>query len=224
VDRRIAVNIDRRKLLTPLLAGLTPLVFASTGLAAMSEDTWDLTLSNTFADGPIWATVNIKADTADGTVMFTVDAMDVQPQYGTLNNFGIDAFGFNYNGNVDGPANWSVALPSSWSESYDKNLSEFGLFLVKEQGTGSTRQDPLMFTLTLDTFSQAVAGNFAFGSDGGTGEFFAAHIAGINQGDGEGDIGSHWVSGSSPHVPAPGAAILAMIGFGLIGKIKRRLG
>ena len=106
-------------------------------------------------------------------------------------------------------------------EDENKNLDGFGTFLVQEkQGGGGDEQDPLMFTLTLDTFSQAVADNFAFGADGGTGVFFAAHIRGINAQD-EQLPGSHWVGGDDP-IPAPGAAILAMIGFAMVGKIKRR--
>jgi hypothetical protein len=172
-----------------------------------SSGSWLLTESNTFADGVNYGVVDIVADSTAGTVTFTVTAFDVQPLYGPLDNFGIQAFGFN---SALDPSGWSVALPDGWSQD-SGNLDGFGFFAVSEDGVGWNRQNPLVFTITLDDASQAVVGNFVLMSTGTAGEghaYFAAHVAGFGTGP-----GSHYIAA----VPAPGAVLLAAMGLGLIG-------
>src|SRR5690554_1586349 len=82
-------------------------------------------------------------------------------------------------------------------------LSAFGVFSVTEVTNGANhRANPLIFTITLPNPEEAVASNFAVPSTGTAGEanqFFAAHVAGFFDGE-----ASHWIGGSTPHLPEPG--------------------
>lgn len=191
-------------------------LFVGQASATMTEGTWLLDQSNTFADGVEYGTVHIEADSASGEVLFEVDAA-IPPSYGTVNNFGIQKFGFNFQGLTSTPDDWVVALPSHWSQ--DDNggvISGFGDFTVSEDTTGAHRQDPLVFTITLPTPAEAIASNFAVLSQGNAGEgnqFFAAHVAGFSNG------GSHFIGGSTPWtiVPEPGMMVFLAAGLGLAG-------
>ena len=185
---------------------------AQSAAGITSSGSWMLNQSNTFADGVNYGYVDIVADSTAGagTVTFTVFAYNIPPLYGPLDNFGIQAFGFN--SSLD-PSAWSIDLPDGWTQGYGQ-LDGFGFFLVNEDGVGWSRQNPLEFTITLDDPSQAVVGNFVLWSSGNPGQgsaLFAAHIAGFETGP-----GSHFV-GSTVAVPAPGAVLLAAMGLGLIG-------
>lgn len=63
-------------------------------------------------------------------------------------NFGIQKFGFNYNEDIGGDIGELETFvkddPTKWKVQYSKNMSEFGVYLSEESGTGSTRQDPLV--------------------------------------------------------------------------------
>jgi len=201
------------------LFGLT--LVTSSVRANITSGSWIMDQSNTFADGTPYGQVDIEANDIAGTVKFTVDAFDVQPLYGTLTNFGLQKFGFNFDNVTSLPSAWTLALPGGWSQGTSSNLDGFGNFEVKEAGTGQYRQDPLMFTITLPTatVSEAIASNFAVLPGGNPSEgsfFFAAHVAGFGN-----NPGSHYIGGSTV-VPVPGAAALGALGLGIVGWVNRR--
>jgi hypothetical protein len=162
----------------------------------------------------------IDADDSTGMVTFTVDANDIQPLYGTLDNFGIQKFGFNVTDTSILSSISSMVLPTGWTFSIlpSNSLSMFGVFEATTQGTGGTRQDPLEFALNFGDTSLAVASNFVAPSSNGY--YFAAHVAGYANGP-----GSHWIASTGPNtqVPAPGAIALGVIGLVSLGFSRRRV-
>lgn len=190
--------------------------------ASMTSTSYMFNVSNTYPTVQDYGTVTIEADDSTGMVKFIVDAKDVQPLYGNLNNFGIQKFGFNVTDNSILSSISSMTLPSGWSLKIQPNnsLSMFGVFEATTAGNGNSRQDPLEFALTLGDASKAVASNFAATSSNGF--LFAAHVAGYQNGP-----GSHWIAAiggpiSNPQVPAPGALALGIVGLFSLGLTKRR--
>jgi hypothetical protein len=89
-------------------------------------------------------------------------------------NFGVQAFGFNfYNGDTNCLSN-NIDMPDGWSAKTSKNMSEFGVFVERASGTGSSRQNPLIINVCSScgdlTESDLVVKN-------AQGYAFAAHIA-----------------------------------------------
>jgi hypothetical protein len=210
---------------------VTSLLWSGHAYAGISGNAWWLDQSNEFSDGVNYGKVTIVANSNPGvgTVEFRVDAFNVQPTYGTLNNFGIQSFGFNYQ-NLSSPLTASMVSgldDPNWTVA-SGNQDGFGFFEVTLSGDGDSRRNPLEFTITLPTASDAVLDNFTVLSEklngGVPGEgqvFFAAHVAGFANGP-----GSHYVGGwgeDPDYVPAPPAVILGLVGLGAVSFVKRRV-
>jgi hypothetical protein len=72
--------------------------------------------SNVFPDGTAFGSVKIDADSALGTVKFTVDAF-TPAVYGPIGpNFGIQSFGFNFQNLTSAASAWTTLLPAGWSQ------------------------------------------------------------------------------------------------------------
>lgn len=206
----------KKKVLMMLVVGVL-LSVANVASATITTGSWYMDQSALLLDGINYGQVDILADDASGVVSFTVDAFFLDG-WGLNGPFGIDRFGFNYT-NITNPADFVFNFPSAWSANGAGNMDGFGLFLERLEGTGSTRQDPLVFDITLKAGdeAEAVASNFAVLSTGYAGEgnaFFAAHIAGFASGvyDEYGyEIKSNYIGGSSA-VPEPASLLLLSLG------------
>jgi len=114
----------------------TTMAFAVIGPIPIDE-------SNVLPDGQGYGTVTVTLlpsycpGSYDG-VQITVDAN--QNLLSPLGNFGIQKFGFNYNGNQ---ADLTVTGPTGWSINTGGNISEFGVFMEEPTGGGQTRHDPV---------------------------------------------------------------------------------
>jgi hypothetical protein len=121
-----------------------------------------------------WVTLTLQPDACPGAldgVEIMVDANEAILIPGT--NFGIQAFGFNYNGNINCLKN-NIDMPDGWSAKTSKNMSEFGVFVERTIGTGSTRENPLIINVC-SSCGDLGEGDLAVKN--AQGYAFAAHIA-----------------------------------------------
>jgi hypothetical protein len=123
-------------------------------------------------------------------------------------NFGIQQFGFN----VNTSAPLIINYPTGWSLKQDKNLDGYKMFDILEKGTGSTRKNPLTFSITSTdpiSVSEFIVLN-------GAGYPFAVHIADFTATTATGTTkDSAWFS--TVPVPEPGILILLGIAMSAIG-------
>jgi len=171
-----------------------------------------------FPEGTNYLKVTIS-DGVDGNIDFTVETSDsLRDQAGS--NYGIQSFSFNFG---DSGANaGNLLLPDGWgiNGSGDKspNASIYGKFDVQLTGTGSSRQDPLQFSIVgvADDTPEDYIQKFSSRDT-----LFAAHVAGF---DSSLDSLSVTMSGAtsaqfggSSVVPLPPAAWLMMSGLAVLG-------
>ncbi len=169
----------------------------------------------TWADGVNYLLVTISDSVSNpGDIEFLVTPLATLTT-SAGSNFGIQRFGFNTTGAGNALTAANIIDPAGWSTS-SGNLDGFGSFEVREDGTGSNRQNPLFFRIT------GIAGDTIFdyavnGLGGAQGTyFFAAHVAGMNVGPGSAYFGG------STLVPVPAAVWLFGSALGLLGGVTRR--
>ena len=133
-------------------------------------------------------------------------------------NFGIQAFGFNSTRTLTAA---NIVDPSGWTTGTG-NLDGFGAYQVREDGSGSNRQHPLLLRITGLT-GDIVSDYAVAGPGGGQGAYyFAAHVAGMTPVGGETSAyfgGNHTMF---QVVPVPAAAWLFGSALGLAGFLRRR--
>jgi hypothetical protein len=144
---------------TPLLAVIGPIPIDESNVLpdGQSYGTVTVTLLPGFCPGPY-----------DG-VQIVVDAN--QSLLTPLSNFGIQKFGFNYNGS---PADLTVTGPTGWSINMGGTMSEFGVFMEEPTGGGQTRHDPLTVQVC-NCCKDMMEGDVIVKNN--LGYTFAAHIA-----------------------------------------------
>jgi hypothetical protein len=203
-------------------AGTAAAILFMAGSANAASMSYFLDQSSDLVNGVNYAKVTIS-DGVDGDIDFTVEVfVDAFPT--PLGDpFGMQTFSFNYDSALDLPegnissANIVDINPDSWRIFENKNANGFGKFEFQAQGDGSSRTEILTFTIS-GVVGDTIA-SYAVGKDGGDGEFFAAHIAGYD--DGVSGNPSGYFSGSTA-VPIPAAAWLFGSGLLMLGGLKRR--
>ncbi|MSR10045.1 MAG: hypothetical protein EXR82_11105 [Gammaproteobacteria bacterium] len=207
------------------LALVTGCVFAAPSQAATVS--YFLNQSNTLPDGINYLQVTISDEGAPGSIDFKVEVL--QPLLDLAgDNFGIQKFAFNILPGVGATASDVDALPANWRARNAGRMSGFGRFDVRLQGRGSSRQDPLTFSITgvtLDTILSYV--DLSTGRSPQGRSLFAAHVAGFNLGNCGGPrkgggqcVTSAYFGGSGNAVPAPPAVWL--LATGIAGLAVRR--
>ena len=181
-----------------------------------------LNQSNALPDGINYAQVTISDSTTTvGDIDFLVEVITSAFSVSEGANFGMQTFSFNYDAALSiSDTNIINIDPSSWTISQNANAGGgFGKFEFEPSGTGSSRTEVLLFSITGVNGDSPMS--YAIGSTlhPNSGEFFATHIAGFDLTEG---VTSAQFAGSSP-VPVPAAAWLFASGLlGLVGYAKRR--
>lgn len=162
--------------------------------------------ANSLADGIDYLAVSISDDTPD-QLDFQVETLPVLGSKAG-SNYGIQSFAFNFSTLIADLSTVEFLLPEGWRLQYNKGMSEAGRFDVRIMGTGSSRLDPLLFSITAENISlEAVAAGFA------------AHVAGFMALDGHPGVSSAFIYGDRLVPPAaiPLPAAVWLFGSGLLG-------
>jgi len=202
---------------TPVRA-LTVVLLATVILGASAANatsfSYFLDQSNAMPGGVNYLKVTISDNMMSGNIDFRVDVLSSAfPSPGS--DFGMQTFSFNYNSALTVHKNNIIDIdPSNWTILEDQNAGGgFGKFELQFKGNGSNRTELLTFSIT--GVSGDSPSDYAIGSTLNTssGEFFAAHVAGFNNGSG---VTSAQFAGSTP-VPIPAA--IWLFGSGLLGMV-----
>lgn len=215
----------RTRTLFAVLALSLQAAFGAASASAASVS-YFLDQSNDLPDGTNYLKVTVS-DGMAGLIDFTVETLS--PLTGIAGpNFGIEVFGFNSTLASLPSDSAIVNLPAGWTGNVvpPPNVGDgFGQFEFEVNGTGSTRQTTL-------TFSVDVAGDTVLDyyelSGGVAGEGnaqFAALVGGFDtQSCTSGPCASAWFAGGPP-IPEAETYAMMLAGLGLVGfAARRRLG
>jgi hypothetical protein len=165
-----------KKVILSLAIIFTALVCSTNLFAVIGPIPIDL--SNDLPDGNVYCavTVTLLPDNCPGP--YDGEEIVVDANQDILipgPNFGIQQFGFNYNGDIGELETFVKDDPTTkWKVQYSNNMSEFGVYLFEESGTGSTRKDPLVLDVC-NCNSDLMEGSFVVKNS--LGYVFAVHIA-----------------------------------------------
>jgi hypothetical protein len=206
-------------------------------LANANTVTYILDQSNALDDNVDYLSVMITDDT-EGQLDFRVTTLSALSELAG-ENYGIQSFGLDLladllPGDESGEDQFSsldFLLPEGWRVQFDKGMSEAGMFDVRIFGTGSSRLDPLEFSVTgldLDdiptSFAAHVAGfEFLTGEcEPGDGEREFEGESGNESGCGALITSAFFYGGRPAEVPLPPAIILLLSGLLAMAGFARR--
>jgi hypothetical protein len=193
------------------LAAATLLTIGAQANAASVSLYMDQSNVESFPDGINYLQVTIS-DGDGGDINFSVQTQPVLSGV-SGSNYGIQSFSFNFGDSGASAAN--VVGPSGWGVSTNKNHSEFGRFDAQLAGTGSTRQDPLQFSIK-GVMGDSI-GDYATQLSS-KGVLFAAHVADFSGKD----VSSAHFAGGTSVVPIPATAWLMLSGLVSLLPLSRR--
>jgi hypothetical protein len=201
------------------VAALSVLAAFSAAPAFGASVSYFLDLSNVdaapYPDGQNYLQVTIS-DGIGGNIDFLVQTL-VPLSSNAGSNYGIQSFGFNTALSLSA-AN-IINLPSGWTMKSSKKQDGFGNFVAVAHGTGNSRVDPLMFSITGisgDTPMDYVMLSTGTAGQGNTD--FAAHVAGFST-----QVTSAYFGGSTS-VPEADTWGMLLVGLGLLGlRLRGRL-
>jgi len=176
-----------------------------------------LECSNALDDGNSYATVKIELlpDACSGydgvkiTVQANESVLIPSETNPAIQNYGIQRFGFNYNGDptsleITSYEDDGVTVENKWSIKYGQNVSEFGVFAELLQGTGKHRHDPLIFKICKAGTDLKEAD---FNVENPLGNNFVAHIADFYYND------VYYQTDSAYFADCPGTTLITLSSF-----------